>query len=70
MGRRTVGVKGRYLVHAGRTGDKYKKGQIIDNQDLKRCISQDKVNKAKKVVPSGYGHLGDQKKREKKKTLY
>jgi len=47
---------GKYYVERNRIG------QIKKWVSIKKSLSADKRQKAKRVVKSGYGHLGDQKR--------
>lgn len=42
-------------------------GRIRKWTSIKKSLKRDKLTDSKTVVASGYGHLGDQKKRKKKK---
>lgn len=59
MGIRTIGNRGRYLIHD-------RNGRIIDNQGKGRALTSDRRVRAKKTVKSGYGHLGDLKRKKRR----
>ena len=42
-------------------------GQFKESDDVGRSLKQDRLNKAKKTVPSGEGDKGDRKKSAKSK---